>query len=151
MTLVKFPLAKFLSGFAVAAVMIAAPMVANADDKDVIDYREHIMKALDAQTAAIGMIVSTQVPEDNLVQHAEAIALIAKTAKKSFEAKVLGGEAKPEIWANWADFSKRMDEFVAKTDKMAKDAKTGGVPVVMEQMVDALTCKGCHDVYRNKK
>jgi cytochrome c556 len=144
-------LVKFFGGIAVVAAMTVAPMVAHADDKDVIDYRQHIMKALDAQTAAIGMIVSTQIPEDNLVQHAEAIAMIAKTAKKSFEAKVVGGEAKPEIWANWADFSKRMDDFVAKTDKMAKDAKTGGVPVVMEQMVDALTCKGCHDVYRQKK
>lgn len=145
-------LVKFIGGFAVVAAMaVSAPMVAKADDKDVIDYRQHIMKALDAQTAAIGMVVSTQVPDDNLVQHTEAIALAAKTALKSFEAKVQGGESKPEIWANWADFSKRMNEFVDKTDKMAKAAKTGGVPVVMEQMVDALTCKGCHDVYRNKK
>ena len=145
-------LVKFIGGFAVVAAMaVSAPMVAKADDKDVIDYRQHIMKTLDAQTAAIGMVVSTQVPDDNLVQHTEAIALAAKTALKSFEAKVAGGESKPEIWANWADFSKRMNEFVEKTDKMAKAAKTGGVPVVMEQMVDALTCKGCHDVYRNKK
>lgn len=142
---------KLVGGFAVAAVMAAAPMAAQADDKDTIDYRQHIMKGLDAQTAAIGMIVSTQIPEDNLVKHAEAIAQMAKTVKKSFEAKVAGGESKPEVWTNWADFSKRLDDFVEKTDKMAKDAKTGGVPVVMEQMVDALTCKGCHDVYRNKK
>ena len=145
-------LVKFIGVFAVAAAMaVSAPMAAKADDKDVIDYRQHIMKTLDAQTAAIGMVVSTQVPDDNLVAHTEAIALAAKTALKSFEAKVAGGESKPEIWANWADFSKRMNEFVEKTDHMAKAAKTGGVPVVMEQMVDALTCKGCHDVYRNKK
>lgn len=145
-------LVKFVGGVAVVAVMaVSAPMVAQADDKDVIDYRQHIMKALDAQTAAIGMIVSTQIPDANLVAHAEGIALAAKAAKKSFEAKVAGGESKPEIWANYADFSKRMDDFVAKTEKMAQDAKTGGIPVVMEQMVDALTCKGCHDVYRNKK
>ena len=144
--------AKFVGGFAVAiAMVVALPIVARADDKDVIDYREHIMKTLDAQTAAIGMIVSTQIGEDNLVQHAEAIALTAKQALKSFEAKVPGGESKPEIWANWPDFEKRMKDFVEKTDKLAVSAKTGGVPVVMEQMVDALTCKGCHDVYRNKK
>ncbi len=142
-------LAKFVAGVALVVTAFALPAL--ADDKDVIDYRQDVMKALDGQTAALGMIVSTQVPDDNLLQHAEAIALIAKTALKSFEAKVPGGEAKPEVWANWADFEKRMKDFVARTDKMAKDAKTGGVNVVMEQMVDALSCKGCHDVYRLKK
>ncbi len=144
--------AKFVGGFAVAVAMVTAlPIIARADDKDVIDYREHIMKTLDAQTAAIGMIVSTQVGDDNLVAHAEAIAVTAKQALKSFEAKVPGGESKPEVWSNWPDFEKRMKDFVEKTDKLAASAKTGGVPVVMEQMVDALTCKGCHDVYRSKK
>jgi cytochrome c556 len=146
-------LVKFVGGFALAAAMtIGAPMSAQAlDDKDVIDYRQRIMKALDAQTAAIGMIVSTQIPEDNLVAHAEAIALMAKTALKSFEPKVQGGEAKPEVWSNWPDFEKRMKDFADKTEKMAKAAKEGGVPIVMEQMVDALSCKSCHDLYRSKK
>lgn len=141
---------KFVAGVAIAAAAFVLP--AQAEDKDVIDYRENIMKALDAQTAALGMIVSTQIPEDNLVQHTESIAIAARAALKSFEAKVPGGEAKPEVWSNWPDFEKRMKDFVEKTDKMAKAAKAGGGPsVVIEQMVDALTCKGCHDIYRQKK
>ncbi len=146
-------LVSFVGGLAVVAVMAmtAVPLVARADDKDVIDYRQHIMKTLDAQTASLGMTVSTQIPPDNFVAHVEAIALVAKTALKSFEPKVLGGESKPEVWAQWADFSKRMEEFVVKTEGMVKSARTGGLPVVMEEMVDVLTCKGCHDVYRNKK
>ena len=136
---------------AVALGAIAFSNVARADDKDVIEYREHIMNTLNAQTSAIGMIVSTQIPEDNLVQHVEAIALTAKQALKSFEPKVQGGESKPEVWTNWPDFEKRMKDFVARTDKLAKDAKTGGTLVVMEQMVDALTCKSCHDIYRTNK
>ena len=147
-------LVKFVGGFAVAAMLAAAPMVASAADdanKDVIDYREHIMKTLDSQTAAIGMIVSTQITEENLVAHAEAIAITAKQALASFKPNVPGGESKPEVWKNWPDFEKRMNDFVAKTELLAKSAKTGGVPVVMEMMVDALTCKGCHDIYREKK
>ena len=146
-------LVRLIGGCAVvtAMMMSALPMAARADDKDVIDYRQHIMKTLDEQTASLGMTVSTQIPPDNFVAHVEAIALIAKTALKSFEPKIAGGEAKPEVWAQWDDFSKRMNEFVVKSDALAKTAKTGGMPVVMEQMVDALTCKGCHDVYRNKK
>ncbi len=145
-------LAKLVSGVALVAAMCAAPQIVSAaEDKDVIDYRQHIMKTLDAQTASLGMTVSTQIPPDNFVAHVEAIALTARTALKSFEAKVPGGESKPEVWAQWDDFSKRMNDFVAKTEKLAHSAKTGGMPVVMEEMVDALTCKSCHDTYRNKK
>ena len=144
--------AKFVGGFAVAVAMVTAlPIIARADDKDVIDYREHIMKTLDEQTAAIGQIVSGAIPDAQIVAHVEAIALAAKQAQKSFEAKVVGGEAKPEVWSNAADFNAKMTDFVVRTEKLAKDAKTGGATVVMEEMVDALTCKGCHDVYRNKK
>jgi cytochrome c556 len=145
-------LVKFIAGFAVAASLaLPTAMAAGAEDKDVIDYRQNIMKTLDAQTASLGMIVSTQIPEDNLIQHAEAIALGAVQAKKSFEAKVAGGETLPDAWTN-PDFMKRMDDFVAKTAIMAKSAREGGGPaVVVTQMVEALTCKGCHDLYRSKK
>ena len=63
---------KLIAGVVFAGMMAAG--MARADDKDVIDYREHIMKALEEQTAAIGMIVSTQIPPDNVAAHASAIA-----------------------------------------------------------------------------
>src|SRR5688572_31995718 len=34
------------------------PMGSTADDQDVIDYRRHIMNTLEAQVAALGMIMS---------------------------------------------------------------------------------------------
>ena len=144
-------LVKLAGALAVAAAMTVLPMTARADDKDTIDYRQNIMKALDAHTAALGMMVSTQIEPSNIQKHVDAIALNAKAALKSFEAKVPGGDTKPEVWDKWDDFSKRMNEFAANADAMAKAAKTGGVPVIMDQMVTALTCKGCHDVYRVKK
>jgi len=136
---------------ALAVMMSASPLVAQADDKDVIDYRQHIMKTLDEQVASIGMIVSTQVEPDNLVAHVQAIALTAQTALKSFEPKIQGGESKPEVWAMWPDFEKKMKDFAAGTAKLVEVAKTGGPNAVNEAMVDALTCKGCHDIYRTKK
>lgn len=146
-------LVKFVGGLAIlaAVAMSAMPLVARADDKDVIDYRENIMKTLDAQTGMLGMIASSAVPPDNLVLVTKGLALAAKQAQKTFEAKVPGGEAKPEIWANYADFKKKMDEFSVKTDALAKAAETGGMESLMEKMVDALQCKSCHDAYRSKK
>jgi cytochrome c556 len=125
--------------------------VARADSDDVITYRQLIMKELDASSAAVGMIVSGAIPADTLSQQTRVIAISAKSALKAFEAKVPGGEAKPEVWTKWADFSKRMQVFVQKTEEMAKASETGNVDTVTGLMVDALTCKQCHDVYRNKK
>jgi cytochrome c556 len=136
----------------ITLVAIFMPAAANADDQDVIDYREHIMRTLDEQSAALGMILSTVVPGDNAVTHLQAIALTAQTALKAFEPKVLGGEAKTEVWSNWADFSERMNEFAQKATELAKVAKEKGYSDTLEpQIVEALRCKSCHEVYRNEK
>ena len=140
--------------FATAGLVttLVLPLTAYAvDDKDVIDYRQHIMKTLDEQTAALGMVVSTQVPNNNLVAHLDAIALIAKSSLKSFEAKVPGGESKPVVWEKWDDFSARMNELATKTAALAEIGRTRGQDAVVADMVTALTCKGCHDIYREKK
>ena len=145
---------KFPKNFAAAVVLAALAPITQAyayDDKDVIDYRQHVMKALDEQTAAFGMVVSTLVENDNAISHLETIALTAKTALKSFEPKVAGGESKPEVWAQWKDFSDRMNAFAVATEKLVQTARTQGQAAMMQDMVGALACKGCHDVYRNKK
>jgi len=127
------------------------PAVVRADDKEVIDYREHIMNTLNEQAAALGQILSGTIPDDNLVAHLETIALTASTALKSFEPKVQGGEAKPEVWSKWPDFSKRMNEFAQKTAEMAKIAKEKSKDEAVASALDALTCKSCHDEYRQEK
>jgi len=138
---------------------LAAPLLAlslltqasTADDQDVIDYRRHIMETLKAQTAALGMIMAGAVPDDNVVAHIDIIAETAATALNAFEPKVEGGDAKPEVWAKWDDFSARMNEFAAKTAAMSKTAHERGKDEALLQVMDALTCKRCHDVYRAKK
>lgn len=124
---------------------------AQADDKDVIEYRQHVMNTLNEQSAALGQILSTAVPDDNAVLHLDALALAAATALKAFEPKVPGGEAKPEVWSKWPDFSQRMNEFAKKTADAAKTAHTQGKEAALTNILDALTCKGCHDVYRQEK
>jgi cytochrome c556 len=125
---------------------------ATYDEKDVIEYRERIMKTLQEQTAIIGMMASTAIPSDTLPATAQAIALAAKIAGKSFEQKVPGGEAKPEVWAKYDDFSKRMKTFAEKSQAMS-DAATKGATLteITELLVDALPCKDCHDLYRAEK
>ncbi len=62
-----------------------------------------------------------------------------------------GGEAKPDVWSNWPDFSKRMKEFAQKTGEMAKVANEQGNEAALANVVDALSCKSCHDVYRAER
>lgn len=134
--------------------MLAALSVlpaAHANDKDVIDYRQHIMNTLNEQAGALGQILSASVPDDNVISHLDAIALTASTALKAFTPKVAGGEAKPDVWANWADFSKRMNEFARMTADMAKTAHEQGKDAGLANVVDALSCKSCHDTYRKEK
>jgi cytochrome c556 len=125
--------------------------VAHADDQDVIDYRRHIMKTMGEQAAAIDMILQRKAPADNFAVHVKTLAVAAATAKKAFEPRVPGGEAKPDVWSNWPDFSKRLDALTTATDALAKAASDGGVAATSPKMQAALTCKGCHDTYRVPK
>ncbi len=138
------------------AVLVMAGVLqcqaAAADDKNVIEYRQHVMQALDGQAAALGQIVSGAVPDDNAAAHMEALALTAAIALKAFEPKVQGGDAMPEIWSKWPDFSKRMKEFAQKTADATREIKAKGKDADLSTLVvDALNCKGCHDSYRREK
>ncbi len=140
---------RFLAAPLLALALL--PVASTADDQDVIDYRKHIMTTLQAQVAALGMIMSGAIPDDNVVAHMDIIAATAAIALKSFEPKVEGGDAKPEVWAQWDDFSARLNEFAERTSAMAKTAHEKGKDEALLQAMDALTCKQCHDTYRVKK
>lgn len=135
-----------------ACVVAASVSTAvQAEDQDVVDYRRHIMKTLGEQAAIIGMILQRKAPADDFATHVQILAVTAATAKTAFEPKVAGGDAKPEVWAQWPDFAKRLDALAAATNDLAIIAKTGGVAAAGAKVEAALTCKGCHDTYRVPK
>jgi cytochrome c556 len=137
---------------AVVLIVSMLPMKAvHADDQDVIDYREHVMKTMGEQAGAIAQILEKKVPADNFAMHLQVLAVTAATAKKAFEAKVIGGEAKADVWMHWADFAKRLDDLSAATASLAATALSGGLAAAAPKVEGALTCKSCHDVYRENK
>jgi cytochrome c556 len=142
-----------LNSIVLLVVMGAAAFVATAaraDEQEDIDYRQHIMRTMDEQMAAIQLIVQRKVPADNFATHMQIVAVTAATAKDAFTAASPGGGAKPAVWAKWADFSKRLDELVASTAALAKSAKEAGAQPNTAKL-DTLKCDGCHDIYREKK
>ena len=125
---------------------LAAPMAARAEDKDVIDYRQNVMKTLGSQVAILGAMAQKKIPNDNFAAHLQILAETAASAKAAFTPKVVGGKSKATIWDNSADFNKKLDELVQVATAGATAAKAQGAAAGMPR----LTCKGCHDVYREE-
>jgi cytochrome c556 len=150
---VSLPRLSRLSGLFAGVVAVGAltPDAHASERKDAIDYRRHIMNTLNEQSGALGQILSTAIPNDNAVAHLQAIALTASIALKAFEPRVNGGEARPEVWSDWPGFSRRMKEFADRTAAVAKVAAEQGPEAVSANILDVLTCKACHDVYRDER
>ena len=119
-----------------------------ADEQDDIDYRQHIMKTMGEQTASMDMILQHKAPSDSFTVHAKILAIAAAMAKKSFDSKADGGNAKPAVWTNGADFGKRMDALAAATDDLAKSAASGGVSAAGAKVPAVIaSCNACHEQY----
>ena len=135
-------------GLALGAMLVLWSAGVCADEQDDIEYRQHIMKTMDEQTALLNMILQHKAAPDNFTVHAKVLAISAAMAKKSFDSKAAGGNAKPAVWAAWADFSKRMDALAAATDDLVKSAASGGVALAGAKVPAVLaSCKSCHDEY----
>lgn len=138
-----------------ALAVLFAPVLAQADDQDVMNYRKQVMKTMGEQAAAMNMTLQGKAPADQFVSHVKTLHLAATQAKKAFEPKVVGdgstGSAKAEVWANWADFSKRIDEQVAKLAALEKAAVEGGAAKAGPMIQTSLDCRSCHENYRVPK
>jgi cytochrome c556 len=137
---------KVVQGVALATWLAVSASV-SADDQDVIDYRQHVMKSMGEQLAAIHMILDKKAPADNLAVHMKVLAVTATQAEKAFEPKVQGGNSKPAVWSSWPDFAKRLDTLVASTSELAKTAQSGGAVALGPKLESALNCQSCHDTY----
>ena len=150
------PLLRKVSLFVAAGAALVSWQAQGADDakseaEGIIFERQQVMTQLDKDADTLGKIVAGQLPSDKLGPTTKAIADGARDSVEAFKQQVPGGHAKPEVWSNYADFTARMEKFAASADAMAKAGETGNMGAVMGVMVEALPCKECHDLYREKK
>lgn len=137
---------------ALAVTLPLAPLsVVHGQAEDPVLKRQLIMQQVDEDAEALGMIAAGLEPKTKMLEHARSIAKSARESYDAFKQNAPGGRAKPEIWTNWADYSAKMEAWVANADKMVAAAEKNDVNGVTEIMVEALPCKGCHDVYRERK
>lgn len=130
----------------------AASGVTSKEEADGIVFeRQNIMLQIDKDAELLGEIAAGIQPPDKLAEVTKSIAESAEAAKSAFEPNVPGGRAKPEIWANWADYSRRMEEFSANANQLAELGAKGDLNGVTNALGDALSCKECHQLYRAPK
>ena len=60
-----------------ALAVLAAPVVAHADDQDVMNYRKQVMKTMGEQSALMNMVAQGKVPGDQFVSHVKTLHLAA--------------------------------------------------------------------------
>ncbi len=132
-----------------AAGIVMLPAMAQADDADVVAYRQQMMKSLDAQLEAVMLILTHRAPEAHILPHMEALEETASLGLKVFESKALGGKSSPKIWDNWSDFAAIMKEFDERMKTAVEMTRTQGAAGAL-QGLEFVRCKKCHDIYREQ-
>jgi cytochrome c556 len=141
---------------AAGAAALASYQASGAEDaksqaEGIIFERQQIMEQLGKDSDTLGRIVAGQLPASGLAEVTKSIAQGAHDSVEAFKQQVPGGRTKAEAWTNNADFTARMTKFAAGADAMAKAGEKNDVTAVVGLMIEALPCKECHDVYRERK
>ena len=147
----KFRKARFAFGFALALPMLAGAH--SGDHSDPVEYRHSGFYMIGWHFQPMADMVKGDKPMDAkaFAKHATAVAHIAPLLPEGFVNGPHKGktDAKPAIWKNYADFSKKMKAFEEESQRLAEVAQDGEAGQIKEQfMKTAQTCKACHDDYR---
>ena len=146
----KFRKSRLVSGFVLALPMLAG---AHGNHADPVEYRHAGFYMIGWHFQPMAEMVKGEKPMDAkaFATHAAAVANIAPLLLEGFANGPHKGktDAKPEIWKNYADFSKKMQAFETESARLAQVAQNGDAGQVKDQfMKTAQSCKTCHDDYR---
>ena len=133
---------------AVASIGLCIGVPALAASQPAIEYRQYLMKTLEAQFQAITLIYIGGAPAENLHSHLTAALLTARMLPAAFEPRAPGGASQPQIWTKWDDYARHMREFEARIAIALEASKDGTPPQDVLCHIDAISCRECHDRYR---
>lgn len=143
--------AAILSTFGSNSADAAGVAVSREEADGIIFERQNIMLQLEKDAELLGEIAAGIKPADKLAEVTRSIAESAAASKAAFEPHVPGGRSKPEVWTNWTDYSRRLDEFDKNARQLAELGAKGDLTAVTNMLGSALPCKECHDLYRAAK
>lgn len=146
-----------ISALLVLPVLALLGAVAHAEDdpENIIKYRQKVMAANGALTAAAGAIVQGKVGyKKDLADHAKALQAINRDVAALFPKGSDFGDTKAldSVWSKRADFEKRAKDAQLKSDAFAKAVSTGDAKIYgakFKELGDS--CKACHKDYRKEE
>jgi cytochrome c556 len=143
-----------------AAIVLASTALAAIAQQPKPEDELKLRKAAYALTgynfASLSAMAQDKKPynKDEAIRNADFVALLSTVPKSFFgeeTQKLADSKAKPDIWANKADFDKKMEKMNAETAKLPQVARTGDLAALKKQVADTgASCKACHDDYRAK-
>jgi cytochrome c556 len=119
-----------------------------------LKYRKAVYQAIAWNFGPMSQMAQGKIPFDakEFELRAGRVAALAPMLSESYSADssgVAGSKAKPELWANRADFDAKMNDLVERSAALAAVAKGGDAAKSRQAFLDtAATCKACHDKYK---
>ena len=153
---------RFFGAAAGAALLVGtiAPVAAHSDGEkkerffesqyrhDVMEHFSYSMKKL------LPILNKGMGPKEHIPAIANIMASTATMTKSAFEKDTRGmeghTETKDNVWENWQDFAKRMDDMERDTAAFAEiTARTTDMTKITAGFKNvARHCKACHDEYK---
>jgi cytochrome c556 len=119
-----------------------------------LKYRKAVYQAIAWNFGPMSQMAQAKIPFDakEFELRAGRVAVLAPMLSESYSADssgVAGSKAKPELWANRADFDAKMMDLVDRSATLATVAKGGDEAKSRQAFLDtAAACKACHDKYK---
>jgi cytochrome c556 len=142
---------------AFAALVLAAAFSASAQEvkpENQIKYRRAAYTLMSLNFGSLGAMAQDKKPfnKEEAQRNADFVAMLSTVPKGYFgEGTDKDTKAKPEIWANRADFDAKMDKMVSEAQKLPAAVRAGDMAAFKKQVADTgAACKACHDEYRAK-
>lgn len=145
-----------LAGLVAGVLVTGTPALAQdaGKPKDLVEYRQSVMKSLGGHAGAVARIVKGQVDVDHVLLHAKAIAATAPAVEDIWWDNSGYGDyektnALPKIWEQPEDFQSKIDALQSAAKEFVAAAETGERGEIIKGF-KALgdSCGGCHDSYR---
>lgn len=136
------------------ASLLSTSTFAQTKPEDAIKYRRSVYTVLLWNWMPMNAMVRGRIAFDaqEFARRAERVAALAPQLLEGFpEGSDTGAttEAKPEIWANFEDFSAKMKDLETESAALAVIAKGGDEAAIKEQFAKTGgACKACHDKYK---
>ncbi|QII85862.1 cytochrome c [Bordetella hinzii] len=145
---------KLTAFIALACAAVAMPAAAQfAKPQDAVKYRQAALTVMASHFSRMQPVVRGQAPYDaaQIKATVDILKTLAALPWAGFGPGTEGGDAKPEVWSNAADFKDKQQRLVDNVGKLSAAADSGDLAKVRAAFGDVgASCKACHDVYRKK-